>query len=58
MKTCADCGSRVYDGFCQNCDEAAIIMQQHMEDPCMEISEEFRREADAANKRAAKRRLL
>lgn len=57
-KTCADCGCRVYDGFCQNCDEAAIIMQQHIQEPCVKLSDEFKKEAEEANKRAARRRLL
>lgn len=27
-KTCEDCGSRVYSGLCQNCDEEAVIFHQ------------------------------
>lgn len=28
MKTCPNCGCRVYDGLCVNCDEESYIMQQ------------------------------
>jgi hypothetical protein len=31
-KVCADCGSRVYDGFCVNCDEETFIAGQYLSD--------------------------
>ena len=39
-KTCEDCGSRVYGGLCQYCDEEAIIFheQSSSED---QFSDEF-----------------
>lgn len=29
MKTCEDCGSRVYGGHCTNCHEETFIAQQY-----------------------------
>ena len=33
MKTCEDCGSRVYNLGCVNCHEAAYILRQTEPDP-------------------------
>ena len=32
MKTCEDCGCRVYGGFCTNCQEEIFIEAQYLED--------------------------
>jgi len=32
MKTCENCGSRVYEGFCTWCDEEHFIAGQYRED--------------------------
>ena len=29
MRTCEDCGCRVYGGFCVNCDEETFIADQY-----------------------------
>ena len=31
MRHCENCGSRVYDGACVNCDEAIYIVDQYHE---------------------------
>lgn len=31
MKTCEDCGCRVYNGRCVNCHEELIILDQYIE---------------------------
>ena len=38
---CPDCGCKVYNGACVNCHEEKYIMQQHIEDPCCELSQGF-----------------
>ena len=30
--TCEDCGCRIYDGYCTNCDEVVFIAQQYYSD--------------------------
>lgn len=41
MRTCEDCGCRVYGGICTNCQEELYIMEtQYHEDP-FPISKEF-----------------
>lgn len=32
MEHCEDCGSRVYGGFCTNCDEETFIAEQYLMD--------------------------
>jgi len=32
MITCEDCGSRVYEGFCTNCNEEHFIADQYRQD--------------------------
>jgi len=31
MKVCEDCGTRMYGGFCPNCDEEHFIADQYRE---------------------------
>ena len=46
MKTCPDCGERVYSLGCVNCDEAAYIEAQALEDQAAaEAEERYRNEA-------------
>ena len=32
MKTCEDCGCRIYSGHCVNCHEEVFIVEQYYED--------------------------
>ena len=32
MKTCEDCGCKVYGGYCTNCNEEHYIEEQYNED--------------------------
>lgn len=32
MEVCEDCGSRMYGGFCTNCDEEHFIAEQYRQD--------------------------
>jgi len=31
MKTCENCGCKVYNGYCTNCNEEHFIEEQYME---------------------------
>lgn len=31
MKTCEDCGSKIYSGYCVNCNEEHFIEEQYIE---------------------------
>lgn len=43
MKTCKDCGCKVYDGYCTNCDEETFIDQQYDDlDMDKNYSDEFK----------------
>jgi hypothetical protein len=45
MKTCPDCGSKVYDGICENCQEELHIYEnqilQETEEPFTQVGQEF-----------------
>ena len=57
MAHCANCGTKMSDGFCPNCEEEAFIVHtqsDYLPDP---ISDEFRRlveEQNAEKRRRAK----
>lgn len=54
MKHCDNCGTRLErNGVCQNCDEAAYILD--WQDPDL-VSEEFQKEAAEGYVRAQKRK--
>ncbi len=46
MKTCENCGSRVYSLGCVNCDEENYIEQQRAENDRIEAEQRREREAD------------
>jgi hypothetical protein len=41
MDFCPNCGCKRFEGACVNCHEETYIFQQHLEDPCCELSDEF-----------------
>ena len=41
MKTCEDCGCRVYNGICSNCKEELYIYETQFDDMIKPISDAF-----------------
>lgn len=59
MKHCDDCGCRVYDGACTNCNEILFIADQHREfDTLKDCSEEFKNEVEKHEGKVAKKLSL
>ena len=54
MKTCEDCGSKVYSGYCVNCNEDHYIEKQYIEQD-MEVPETISQKARQDDKEAVKR---
>lgn len=57
MAHCANCGTKMSDGFCPNCEEEAFIHETQSEFLPDGISDEFRRlveDQNAEKKRRAK----
>lgn len=57
MTNCNDCGCKVYNGACVNCDEAIYIAEQYDESniPFPDESTQFYQEVVEAEKRQYKR---
>lgn len=49
MKTCPDCGCRIREGMCTNCQEELYILTYQIpeiDDPNFTVSNEFREKAE------------
>lgn len=60
MRTCEDCGSRVYSGYCVNCNEEHYIEEQYIEldmEVPKSIYEKSRKDDKEALKRLEKQRI-
>lgn len=60
MKTCEDCGSKVYSGYCVNCNEEHYIEEQYIELDMVvpkSIYEKSRKDDESAKKRLRNEKL-
>lgn len=54
MRTCEDCGSKIYGGYCTWCDESHFIAEQYI-DLVEYVPQIIQEEAKEADKRAKRR---
>lgn len=50
MKYCEDCGCRMYDGLCSNCNEELAILERQSEYIDFPLSKEFIEKAESQRK--------
>ena len=46
MKTCEDCGTRMYSGICSNCQEELYIVENQSDSITEPLSQEFLAKVD------------